>query len=124
MTLVGFFSSVSHMDVKELKIEVLAQGKSDGKVAEKGKTVEVHYTGTLLNGSKFDSSRDRGQPFSFVLGIGHVIKGWDQGVEGMKEGEKRKLTIPSSMGYGARGAGNVIPPNAGLIFDVELLRVK
>ena len=112
------------MDVKELKIEVLAQGKSDGKVAEKGKTVEVHYTGTLLNGSKFDSSRDRGQPFSFVLGIGHVIKGWDQGVEGMKEGEKRKLTIPSSMGYGARGAGNVIPPNAGLIFDVELLRVK
>jgi len=112
------------MDVKELQIETLSPGRDDGQSASKGKTVEVHYTGTLLNGAKFDSSKDRNQPFSFVLGVGHVIKGWDMGVEGMKEGEKRKLTIPSNLGYGARGAGAVIPPNSALIFEVELLKVK
>src|SRR6188768_259385 len=82
-------------------------------------TVSVHYTGWLENGKKFDSSVDRGQPFSFPLGAGPVIKGWDEGVKGMKVGGKRKLIIPSNLGYGARGAGGVIPPNATLIFEVE-----
>lgn len=95
-----------------------------GDVAVAGKTTTVHYTGWLTNGQKFDSSVDRGQPFSFPLGAGRVIKGWDEGVQGMKVGGKRKLTIPSALGYGARGAGGVIPPNATLIFDVELLGVK
>ena len=95
-----------------------------GEVAVAGKTVNVHYTGWLENGKKFDSSVDRGQPFSFPLGAGRVIKGWDEGVQGMKIGGKRKLTIPSDLGYGPRGAGGVIPPNATLIFDVELLGVR
>jgi len=95
-----------------------------GEVAVAGKTVNVHYTGWLENGKKFDSSVDRGQPFSFPLGAGRVIKGWDEGVQGMKIGGKRKLTIPSDLGYGSRGAGGVIPPNATLIFDVELLGVR
>jgi FKBP-type peptidyl-prolyl cis-trans isomerase len=95
-----------------------------GDVAVAGKTTTVHYTGWLENGKKFDSSVDRGQPFSFPLGGGRVIRGWDEGVEGMKVGGKRKLTIPSDLGYGSRGAGGVIPPNATLIFDVELLGVK
>ena len=95
-----------------------------GDVAVAGKTVSVHYTGWLENGKKFDSSVDRGQPFSFPLGAGRVIKGWDEGVQGMKVGGKRKLTIPSDLGYGSRGAGGVIPPNATLIFDVELLAVR
>jgi FKBP-type peptidyl-prolyl cis-trans isomerase len=95
-----------------------------GDVAVAGKTVSVHYTGWLENGKKFDSSVDRGQPFSFPLGAGRVIKGWDEGVQGMKVGGKRKLTIPSELGYGSRGAGGVIPPNATLIFDVELLGVR
>jgi FKBP-type peptidyl-prolyl cis-trans isomerase len=94
-----------------------------GDVAVAGKTANVHYTGWLENGKKFDSSVDRGQPFSFPLGAGRVIKGWDEGVQGMKVGGKRKLTIPSDLGYGSRGAGGVIPPNATLIFDVELLGV-
>ena len=97
-------------------------GTGDAAVA--GKTVNVHYTGWLENGKKFDSSVDRGQPFSFPLGAGRVIKGWDEGVQGMKVGGKRKLTIPSDLGYGSRGAGGVIPPNATLIFDVELLGVR
>jgi len=105
-----------------LKYEILKKGK--GAVAKAGQTVSVHYTGWLTNGTKFDSSVDRGQPFQFSLGAGQVIKGWDEGVAGMKIGEKRKLTIPSDLGYGANGAGGVIPPNATLIFDVELLGVQ
>ncbi|MBI3965396.1 MAG: FKBP-type peptidyl-prolyl cis-trans isomerase [Chloroflexi bacterium] len=95
-----------------------------GEEARAGRTVSVHYTGRLTNGTKFDSSVDRGQPFEFPLGAGRVIRGWDEGVAGMKVGGKRKLTIPPDLGYGARGAGNVIPPNATLVFDVELLAVR
>jgi len=105
-----------------LQVETLKAGS--GTEAISGKTVSVHYTGWLTDGKKFDSSVDRGTPFSFSLGKGQVIRGWDEGVKGMKVGEKRKLTIPSDMGYGARGAGNVIPPNATLVFEVELLDVK
>ena len=107
--------------VTELKIEEIKAG--EGKEAVAGKKVSVHYTGWLTDGTKFDSSVDRGQPFVFDLGAGRVIKGWDQGVVGMKVGGKRKLTIPSTLGYGERGAGAVIPPNATLVFDVELLDV-
>ena len=96
----------------------------DGAEARPGRVVRVHYTGWLENGKKFDSSVDRGQPFSFPLGAGRVIKGWDEGVKGMKVGGKRKLTIPSKLSYGAQGAGGVIPANATLIFDVELLGVR
>jgi peptidylprolyl isomerase len=95
----------------------------DGAAPQKGKRVTVHYTGTLTDGSKFDSSRDRGQPFKFVIGVGQVIAGWDEGVMSMKVGGKRKLIISANLGYGARGAGGVIPPNAELRFDVELLGV-
>jgi len=95
-----------------------------GAEALAGKTVSVHYTGWLTDGTKFDSSKDRGQPFSFPLGAGRVIKGWDEGVAGMKVGGKRTLTIPPDLGYGARGAPGAIPPNATLKFEVELLDVK
>ncbi len=109
------------MSASELKIEVLTEGT--GNTAEKMQSVQVHYTGWLEDGTKFDSSVDRGTPFTFVLGAGQVIQGWDEGVLGMQEGEKRKLTIPSEMGYGSQGAGGVIPANATLVFDVELLEV-
>ena len=95
-----------------------------GREAAAGNHVSVHYTGWLTNGTKFDSSVDRRDPFSFPIGAGKVIRGWDEGVAGMKVGGKRKLTIPPQLGYGARGAGGVIPPNATLLFDVELLEVR
>jgi len=102
-----------------LTIEDLALG--EGAVAAAGQSVTVHYTGWLANGDKFDSSKDRNDPFVFHLGAGQVIRGWDEGVQGMQVGGTRKLTIPPGLGYGARGAGGVIPPNATLVFEVELL---
>jgi len=105
----------------ELKIEDLKEGT--GPTPKKGDTIVVHYTGWLTNGKKFDSSHDRKKPLEFKIGVGQVIQGWDKGVITMKVGGKRKLTIPPDMAYGSRGAGGVIPPNATLIFEVELLEV-
>ncbi|MCB9678720.1 MAG: FKBP-type peptidyl-prolyl cis-trans isomerase [Alphaproteobacteria bacterium] len=105
-----------------LEVEVINEGT--GPVAAKGHRVKVHYTGWLTNGQKFDSSLDRGQPFQFELGRGQVIKGWDQGVAGMRVGGKVKLTIPPDMAYGERGFPGAIPPNSTLIFEVELLGVS
>ena len=102
-----------------LQYEELQEG--EGALAESGQHVTVHYTGWLTSGEKFDSSKDRNDPFVFPLGGGRVIRGWDEGVQGMKIGGKRKLTIPPDLGYGAHGAGGVIPPNATLVFEVELL---
>jgi FKBP-type peptidyl-prolyl cis-trans isomerase FkpA len=124
----GAAPAAAPTEVKEL---VKKDGKvGEGKVAENGKAVSVHYTGWLYDpkapdqkGKKFDSSLDQGIPFGFILGAGRVIKGWEQGVVGMKEGGKRTLIIPPSLGYGERGAGAVIPPNATLLFDVELLKI-
>jgi FKBP-type peptidyl-prolyl cis-trans isomerase len=106
----------------ELIIEDLTVGT--GATATAGQTVSVHYTGWLTDGKKFDSSVDRNDPFEFRLGAGQVIAGWDQGVAGMQIGGKRKLTIPPELGYGSRGAGGVIPPNATLVFEVELLGLR
>jgi FKBP-type peptidyl-prolyl cis-trans isomerase FkpA len=106
-------------------LEYVDQKEGTGEAAKAGNTVSVRYTGTLKdNGKKFDSSLDRGEPFKFKLGAGMVIKGWDEGVAGMKVGGKRKLIIPSKLAYGERGAGNVIPPNADLVFEVELLKIE
>jgi FKBP-type peptidyl-prolyl cis-trans isomerase len=107
-------SGLKYMDLKE----------GEGAAAKKGDTVEVHYTGTLTNGKKFDSSVDRNTPFSFKLGMGHVIKGWDEGVAGMKVGGKRKLTIPAELAYGKNAVRDVIPANSTLVFEVELLKIK
>jgi len=106
-------SGLKYVDLKE----------GEGTAGKKGDRVEVHYTGWLTDGKKFDSSVDRKTPFAFRLGAGEVIKGWDEGVAGMKPGGKRKLTIPSELAYGKRGAGGLIPPDATLVFEVELLRV-
>jgi FKBP-type peptidyl-prolyl cis-trans isomerase len=108
--------------MSELIIEDLTVGS--GATASAGQYVSVHYTGWLTNGQKFDSSVDRNDPFEFRLGAGQVIPGWDQGVAGMQVGGKRKLTIPPNLAYGSRGAGGVIPPNATLVFEVELLAIR
>ena len=108
--------------MSQLQIESLKEGT--GAEAKAGNTVTVHYVGTLTDGKKFDSSRDRGQGFTFKLGAGQVIKGWDQGVAGMKIGGLRKLTIPPELAYGDRGFPPVIPPSSTLVFEVELLEVK
>ena len=113
-TVVTTKSGLKYIDTKE----------GTGDKAQAGDTVEVHYTGKLKDGTKFDSSVDRGQPFSFRLGAGRVIKGWDEGVAGMRVGGKRTLIIPPELGYGKRGAGDKIPPDAELHFDVELLKIK
>ncbi|MEY2632536.1 MAG: hypothetical protein RIR00_1190 [Pseudomonadota bacterium] len=108
--------------MSSLVIEDIVVGTGD--TAQAGQYVTVHYTGWLTTGKKFDSSKDRDDPFAFPLGRGHVIRGWDEGVQGMQVGGVRKLTIPPELGYGARGAGGVIPPNATLVFEVELLAVR
>jgi len=113
----GFYITRSGLKFKEIT-------KGEGARPQTGQTVVVHYTGWLTDGKKFDSSLDRGQPFEFVIGKGNVIKGWDEGVKGMHIGGKRRLVIPSSLGYGDKGAGDLIPPNATLIFEVELLGIK
>ena len=124
----AFFSPILAEDQKPIVtasgLQYLDLVKGDGREAHVGETAYVHYTGWLKDGTKFDSSVDRGEPFSFRLGAGRVIKGWDEGVVGMNIGSKRKLIIPPHLGYGARGAGRVIPPNATLIFDVELLDLR
>jgi FKBP-type peptidyl-prolyl cis-trans isomerase len=108
--------------ITELKIEDITVGT--GAEVKNGDTVVVNYKGTLLNGKQFDSSYDRGQPFETKIGVGMVIKGWDVGLLGMKTGGKRKLTIPSNMAYGSQGAGDAIPPNSPLIFELELISIK
>jgi|TARA_B100001057_G_C22645343_1_gene869846 FKBP-type peptidyl-prolyl cis-trans isomerase FkpA len=116
---------------KMIEFEKIDVQEGKGREAEKGLNISVHYSGWIYDdsksdkkGSKFDSSKDRGEPFNFVLGVGQVIKGWDEGFTGMKVGGTRTLIIPADMGYGSRGAGSVIPPNANLIFDVELLGIQ
>ena len=110
-------------DIPELKIEVFKEGTGE-QVTKPGDTISVHYTGVLTNGQKFDSSVDRGEPFVFTVGVGQVIPGWDQSLIDMKVGERRRIFIPSALAYAETGAGNVIPPNAGLIFEVELMEIQ
>ncbi len=112
-TLITTDSGLQYVDVVE----------GTGAMPQAGQRVTVHYTGTLEDGTKFDSSRDRGRPFTFQIGVGQVIKGWDEGVATMRVGGQRKLIIPAELGYGSRGAGGIIPANATLLFDVELLRI-
>lgn len=106
------------------ELSIIVNEEGAGAEAQNGQVVSVHYTGTLTDGTVFDSSIPRGEPITFTLGVGQVIQGWDLGVLGMKVGEKRTLTIPPELGYGANGAGNVIPPNATLMFDVELVAIQ
>lgn len=114
----------SNMTRRPSGLEVRDDAPGSGNAARAGQTVRVHYTGTLTDGEKFDSSHDRGQPIAFVLGRGQVIKGWDEGVEGMRPGGRRTLVIPPELGYGAQGAGNVIPPGSTLVFEVELVDAR
>jgi FKBP-type peptidyl-prolyl cis-trans isomerase len=109
-------------EITELMAQILKQGSGDKKV-QAGDTITVDYVGTLINGTKFDSSIDRGQPLQLVIGVGQVIPGWDQGIIGMQVGEKRKLFIPANLAYGEQGAGTVIPPNSPLIFEVDLISI-
>jgi len=118
----NLMESINNNQNNMLKIDTIVEGS--GVESKAGDNLTVHYTGTLEDGTKFDSSVDRGSPFSFILGIGQVIEGWEKGMEGMKVGEKRKLTIQPEYGYGARGVPGVIPSNAVLIFEVELLAIK
>ncbi len=113
-------TTMEEQEVTELQIEVLAEGTGDREV-KSGDQISVHYTGTLVDGTKFDSSLDRGQPFTFTIGLNQVIQGWEQGLLEMKVGEKRKLTIPSDLAYGEQGSGSIIPSNAVLVFEVELV---
>ena len=119
LTMLAFSIMGTFAMADELKIEVMQEG--DGDVAENGQRVTVHYEGRLTDDTVFDASKPRGQPFTFIIGAGQVIQGWEKGVAGMKVGEKRRLTIPADLGYGATGAGDVIPPHATLVFDIELL---
>jgi len=120
LLIVSFGISIAPMAAFELQSEILVEG--EGEPAQAGNQVTVHYIGRLVDGTVFDSSINRKKPFVFTLGQGKVIKGWDQGVNGMKVGEKRQLTIPPELGYGATGAGSVIPPNATLVFELELIQ--
>ncbi len=115
-------SNSSAQEINELQAQIISPGTGEQKV-QAGDTITVHYVGNLTNGTKFDSSLDRGQPFQVVIGVGQVIQGWDKGIIGMQVGEKRKLFIPADLAYGAQGAGNVIPPNSALVFEVELISI-
>lgn len=115
---------LSNATTTDSGLQYIDEKVGEGDYPMEGEMVTVHYTGTLTDGSKFDSSLDRNQPFSFVIGVGQVIKGWDEGVISMKPGGKRKLIIPAELGYGKNGAGDVIPPDATLIFDVELIKIR
>lgn len=115
-------ASVQAADVEQLEVETITEGS--GSEAHEGQTLVVNYRGSLLDGTEFDNSYDRGQPFEFELGTPNIIQGWNDGLRGAKAGEKRKLTIPSSLGYGAAGSPPSIPSNAGLIFEIEVLEIK
>lgn len=112
----------TNYDIQGMKVEILKQGTGEG--AKAGDNIVVNYVGTLTNGTKFDSSIDRNQPFSYTLGQNRVIQGWELGLLGMKVGEKRRLTIPPELGYGSQGAGNAIPPNSTLIFEIDMLSIN
>jgi FKBP-type peptidyl-prolyl cis-trans isomerase len=115
---------INNNEKNNMELQIKTTEEGSGEEVQSGDTVSVHYTGKLEDGTKFDSSLDRGTPFEFTVGQGMVIEGWEKGVLGMKVGEKRNLVIPSEMGYGSQGAGGVIPPNATLIFDIELVGLK